>query len=229
VLTAAKVALQQCYVEVGDGCQCSPAASTSVTDTTSIQPGCMWKGCMPTCVLSTGKCSVQSVAFTYKHSATWCVSCPPSDQGGLGGLAADVFSGSCLTCKDSVLVGWGGALEDDDISCPVLEAQHPGSTINVERCTLQLHPDSTYSKPAIILRATEHASVTAADCKLIGPAPANSSGTMDTAAFAESHATICLVSAAVHPVGPGQSADRAMCFETCRQDLQPCEQLFQVL
>jgi hypothetical protein len=111
-----------------------------------------------------------------------------------------------LTCKDSVLVGWGGALEGDNISCPVLEAQHPGSTINVERCTLQLHPDSTYPKLAIILKAAQRASIIATDCKLVGPAPGNSSG-RETAAFAETHATICLVSAAAHP---SQSAIKAV-------------------
>jgi hypothetical protein len=150
---------------------------------------CAW----PLAVL---KCKVQIVAFIQcGGSVTCCIPCLFSDQGGLGGLAADVFSGASLTCKDSVLVGWGGALEDDDISCPVLETMGRKATINVQRCTLQLHPDSTYLKPAIILRATEHASITATDCKLIGPAPGSSSGG-ETAATAETNATICLVSAA---------------------------------
>jgi hypothetical protein len=135
------------------------------------------------------------------------LSCLLPDQGGLGGLAADVFSGSCLTCKDSVLVGWGGILKDDGISCPLLQAGSCGTSVNVQQCTVQLHPDSTYPKPAVLLRATERASVTATDCKLTGPAPGNSSG-MDTAATADTRAAICLVGGAAHVYGvqPANSA-----------------------
>jgi hypothetical protein len=114
------------------------------------------------------------------------------DQGGLGGLAADASTGASLTCKDSLLVGWGGASDQDDICCPILETQHSGSTLKVEGCTLQLHPDSRYSKPAVILRATDHASIRASGCRLVGPTPGNSS-TMIVAAMAEAHGTIALV------------------------------------
>jgi hypothetical protein len=118
-------------------------------------------------------------------------------------------------------------LNADDISCPVLEVQDCGTTATVQRCTLQLHPDSTYVRPAIVLRATHRASITATDCKLVGPAPGNSSG-IDTAATAEAHATICLVSAAAHVDGV-QPANRGSCLQPCKHALRPCDQVLQAL
>jgi hypothetical protein len=93
-------------------------------------------------------------------------------------------------------VGWGGAAVEDDISCPVLAADCPGSALQLQGCTVQLHPDSSHSQPTLILMARDHASITASSCKLIGPAPGSTS--MAVMAVAGAHAAIALVSAAVY-------------------------------
>jgi hypothetical protein len=116
------------------------------------------------------------------------------DQGGLGAEAADVCSGASLTCKDSLLVSWGGATDVDNTSCPVLAASGPGSVLQLQKCTLQLHPDSVHPEPAMIFYARDYASVTASGCKLVGPAPGSTSE-ITSAAGAEAHATVVLVSA----------------------------------
>jgi hypothetical protein len=124
-----------------------------------------------------------------------CIAMPRSHQGGLGGLAAETKSGAALTCKDSWLVGWGGAFDEDTLSCPVVAADGPRSALQLQGCTVQLHPDSTHSRPAILMCARGHASITATGCKLIGPAPGSTSEARLTSA--EAHSTIALVSAAV--------------------------------
>jgi hypothetical protein len=118
-----------------------------------------------------------------------------SAQGGPGGLAADAVLGGSLTCKDSLLVGWGGARDQDDDSCPVVAAVCQGSTVQLQRCTMQLHPESTHSMMAVILDAMDHASIQASSCKLIGPAPGSAPETA-VIASAGTQATIALVSAA---------------------------------
>jgi hypothetical protein len=138
-----------------------------------------------------------------------------ADQGVLNGIAADVFYGASLTCKDSFLVGWGGASDQEDIGCPVLMSGCPGSTLKLQGCTVQLHPDSTHPKPAVILMATDHASITASGCKFIGPAPGSQSREHGAAAALE-QAAIALVSAAAcilsqHP-GYRRSCNH---FQTC--------------
>jgi hypothetical protein len=117
------------------------------------------------------------------------------EQGGPGGQAADVSSGASLTCKDSVLVGWGGALEDDIVSCPVLEVEDPGSSLKLQGCTVQLHPHSIQHRATILLRAMEHGTIRASGCKLVGPAPGSASG-KSFATSVETHGVIALVSAA---------------------------------
>jgi hypothetical protein len=114
-------------------------------------------------------------------------------QDGLGGPAADAATTASLTCKDSLLLGWGGASDQDYTSCPVVRVDGPGSTLQLQGCTVQLHPDSKHTRLAAILMATDHASATASSCKLVGPAQ----GSLPAAAVAAAgiDATIALVSA----------------------------------
>jgi hypothetical protein len=114
-------------------------------------------------------------------------------QGGLGGQAVDAIAGASVTCKDSLLVGWGGASDEDDICCPVVDASGAGSNMTVKGCTLQLHPNSRYPKIAVVVRAIDSGSATASDCKLIGPAPGSSS-VVDMAAGGELNGAVALVS-----------------------------------
>jgi hypothetical protein len=116
-------------------------------------------------------------------------------QGGLNAMAADVLSGASLTCKESMLVGWGGATDEDMVTCPVLRAEEPGSILKLQGCSVWLHPDSTHPLPAVILLAMDQASIRASGCKLTGPAP-GSSPAKAVGAGADTHATIALVSAA---------------------------------
>jgi hypothetical protein len=96
-------------------------------------------------------------------------------QAGLGVQAADAYSGGSLSCKDSLLVGWGGVNDQGNISAPILEAAFTGSTMALQGCTLQLHPDSSYHMPANMMFARDDASITLSGCKLVGPAPGKSS------------------------------------------------------
>jgi hypothetical protein len=109
-------------------------------------------------------------------------------------MAIKACSGSGITCKDSMLVGWGGPSGNLGLSCPVAEAGGGGCTLKLQGCTVQLHPESSHPRAAIVLRATESASITATGCKLIGPAPGNSAMT-DVALAAEQHGDVSLVSA----------------------------------
>jgi hypothetical protein len=123
-------------------------------------------------------------------------------QGGPGGAAALALGGA-LTCSDSVLVGWGGATEDRSdliqaLSCPVAEAGYMGATVKLQGCTVQLHPDSWNPEAALLLRSSHHASLTAAGCKLVGPAPGNAPPEhMNSVATAGANGALSLVSADV--------------------------------
>jgi hypothetical protein len=114
-------------------------------------------------------------------------------QGGLGALAAEAHQGASLTCKDSVLVGWGGAVEHINASCPLVSARSVGTSLKLQDCVVQFHPDSRHPKPVGLLRAVTQGSTTASGCKLVGPAPGSCSERMFAAA-AEDHGAISMVS-----------------------------------
>jgi hypothetical protein len=42
-------------------------------------------------------------------------------------------SGSRLTCKDSLLVGWGGGTDQDNLSCPVVSLWHEEPCLDLDR------------------------------------------------------------------------------------------------
>jgi hypothetical protein len=97
-----------------------------------------------------------------------------SVQAGLNGYAAFSMGGGTLSCKNSLLVGWGGATDhEDDCSCPVVGADRQGSSLELEGCTIQLHPDSKHSLFTALLDASAHAQVKAVNCKFVGPVPEN--------------------------------------------------------
>jgi hypothetical protein len=97
-------------------------------------------------------------------------------QAGPNAYAALSINKGSLFCKDSLLVGWGGATDrqEQNMSCSVVTARENGSSLELEGCTIQLHPDSTHSLPTPLLAASGHAQVKAANCKFVGPAPGQS-------------------------------------------------------
>jgi hypothetical protein len=100
-----------------------------------------------------------------------------------------------LTCKDTLLVGWGGATDspDNNMSCPVAGVHHKGSSLELEGCTLQLHPESTHVLNTTLVAAASHAQVKGVSCKFVGPAP-ESSTARDYGVIAQQNATVGLVS-----------------------------------
>jgi hypothetical protein len=130
----------------------------------------------------------------------------PATQAGVGTHAVMAMQGGSLTCKDSLLVGWGGAVDHPGaIGCSVAMATHNAS-LDLEACTLRLHPDSTHLVPTPVLFAKQHAHAKATDCKLVGPWPGSltDSGMMVAGsdivgAGVDTHASMTLVSA--HPQG----------------------------
>jgi hypothetical protein len=99
-----------------------------------------------------------------------------------------------MSCKDSLLVGWGGATDgvDDNISCPLVVVDDEDSSLELEGCTLQLHPDSTHSLPATLLGGRMSSQVKAVNCKLVGPAPGSSSAEV-VGVLTQQHAAATLV------------------------------------
>jgi hypothetical protein len=118
-------------------------------------------------------------------------------QAGLNQPAAEVSDKAQLTCKDSLLVGWGGATDQDDSSCSIVRAFDQGTSLVLEGCTLQYHPDSKHSLSFYMVKAFDHAHVSLSQCRLVGPAPADAS-TAGCGVQAQCYATITLVG--VHPV-----------------------------
>jgi hypothetical protein len=96
-------------------------------------------------------------------------------QAGLNQAAAIVGLKGQLTCKDSLLVGWGGATDQDQSSCHIVCAAMPGSLIKMQRCTLQYHPDSKHTLGSDVVLVSECGHVALSQCRLIGPAPGNAS------------------------------------------------------
>jgi hypothetical protein len=95
----------------------------------------------------------------------------------LNGYAAYSIGGS-LSCKDSLLIGWGGATDkpQDNVSCPIVIVDKAGGSLDLERCTIQLHPDSTHVLNTYLMAARVDAEIKASNCKFVGPAPGKSSG-----------------------------------------------------
>jgi hypothetical protein len=98
-------------------------------------------------------------------------------QAGLNQAVAYVYNKAQVTCKDSLLVGWGGATDQDDYSCPIVMAAEQGTSVKMQGCTLHYHPDSKHTLDAYLLLADKGAHAVLSQCRLVGPAPANASGT----------------------------------------------------
>jgi hypothetical protein len=116
-------------------------------------------------------------------------------QAGPGGHAAQTQDKGRLTISGSLLVAWGGATDQDKLTCPVVLARGRGTQMQLERCTLQMHPDSTHPLRTALVVAVDYPHVKLADCKLIGPTPGHSE-IRAFAACANHHATVTLVSMA---------------------------------
>jgi hypothetical protein len=109
-------------------------------------------------------------------------------QAGLNQPAAAVCDKAQLTCKDSLLVGWGGATDQDFESASVVLALGQGAAVSLEGCTLQYHPDSQHTPtvlahqglavagrpgdplPGSLVVADWHVRVDLTQCQLVGPA-----------------------------------------------------------
>jgi hypothetical protein len=132
-------------------------------------------------------------------NCTFTLSCPGFIplQGGPNAYAAYSNKGT-LCCKDSLLVGWGGATDQlrDNTSCPVAAVMDAGSSLELDGCTIQLHPDSTHSLTTSLLGAVAHAQVKAVNCKFVGPAPGQSPA-KSYGAFLQQDASGTLVGVAV--------------------------------
>jgi hypothetical protein len=113
-------------------------------------------------------------------------------QAGLNQPAAGVSDKAQLTCKDSLLVGWGGATDQDANRCNVVHTYGPGTSVVLEGCTLQYHPDSMHSLWTALVVAIERSHVSLSQCRLVGPAPGTASDT-GFGVRAEQDATITLV------------------------------------
>jgi hypothetical protein len=124
-----------------------------------------------------------------------------------------VWQKAQLTCKDSLLVGWGGATDQDCDSASVVHVSDQGAAASFEGCTLQYHEDSQHMPlvltghgcakgspdnpmPSSMVVADQHGHLDMSQCHLVGPA----GGTFGSAALtglgvrAGRHATITLVS-----------------------------------
>jgi hypothetical protein len=107
-------------------------------------------------------------------------------QAGLNQPATGVCGKTQLTCKDSLLVGWGEATDQPGGSevLGVVHVDAPGTAATFDGCTLQYHPDSKhipmgliqpgggkdYSADTITLVAAKLFShVALLNCQLVGP------------------------------------------------------------
>jgi hypothetical protein len=97
-------------------------------------------------------------------------------QAGLNQSAAVANGQGQLTCKDSLLVGWGGAADVHDHSCSIVSATNQGTSVKVQGCTLQYHPDSKHTLDSFVVVATESAHAGLSQCQLVGPAPGDTTG-----------------------------------------------------
>jgi hypothetical protein len=120
-----------------------------------------------------------------------------------------VWQKAQLTCKDSLLVGWGGATDQDSESSSVINVSGRGVAA-CEGCTLQYHPDSQHMPtvmfqegsyvqgqpdnpmPSSLVVADEHGHVDLSQCQLVGPAY-RSAALTGMGVRAEAYATINLV------------------------------------
>jgi hypothetical protein len=105
-----------------------------------------------------------------------CLTSGCSLQAGHNQPAAQALQRGQLTCKDSLLVGWGGAADQDMNSCPVVLASNQGTSVKVQGCTLQYHPDSKHTLDTFVVLARLDARMALSQCRLVGPAPGNTTG-----------------------------------------------------
>jgi hypothetical protein len=107
-------------------------------------------------------------------------------QAGLNQPVTFVRNTAQLVCKDSLLVGWGGATDQDSESSSVVHVSDQGAAAIIEGCTLQYHPDSKHMPtvlthhgcakaspdnplPGSLVVADEHGHVDLSECQLVGP------------------------------------------------------------
>jgi hypothetical protein len=116
-------------------------------------------------------------------------------QAGLNQPAPQMNERGQLTCKDSLLVGWGGATEFNHSSCAIIGASRQGTSLKVQGCTLSYHPDSKHTREAHVLLVAESAHAALSQCRLIAPAPGNTTGKRcGIGAFAGGTATLVRLS-----------------------------------
>jgi hypothetical protein len=116
-------------------------------------------------------------------------------QAGCNAAAVHVLGRGSVTCRDTVLVGWGGATDEDAeerASCPVAGVEEKSTRLELEGCTLQLHPDSTHVLPTSLLCARRHGRIQAANCRMVGPAPGSCTA-MQYGVWAQAGAVVNLV------------------------------------
>jgi hypothetical protein len=122
-----------------------------------------------------------------------------------------VWGKAHLTCKDSLLVGWGGATDQHlESSCVVCVSDQGVAAL--EGCTLQYHPDSKHVPvvltrhgqgcsveglpdnplPSSLVVADQHCHVDLLKCQLVGPAFRDAAPT-GFGVRAGAHATVALV------------------------------------
>jgi hypothetical protein len=119
---AATVDMQQCYVEVR-------ACWTQVADGSAFQVYHV----LPSTLVETPACATWIVRSLGPCSWSRFLPCNLCLQGGLNSAAVEATKGGHLTCKDSLLVGWGGGTNNTNDSCPVAESHDDGTQLNLDR------------------------------------------------------------------------------------------------
>jgi hypothetical protein len=113
-------------------------------------------------------------------------------QAGLNQAVANVYKKGQLTCKDSLLVGWGGATDVYDTSCGIIYAINQGTSVELHGCTLQYHPNSKHLLPTYLMVIALSAHASLSQCLLVGPAPEHAASSTAAATVAP-EATLRLV------------------------------------
>jgi hypothetical protein len=195
---ATKATLLHCYLEVGSW-------MTAHDRTSELQkPPLNVKGISDTPL----SCAGALQWYGARQPLTW-MTCL---QAGLNQPATLVRDQAQLTCKDSLLVGWGGATDQDIDSASIVYVSDQGAAASFEGCTLQYHPDSQHMPlvltgqgcttsspdtplPSSLVVTEQHGRVDMSQCQLVGPAGGASESAAPTGfgVRAGTHATITLV------------------------------------
>jgi hypothetical protein len=130
----ATVDMQQCYVEVRSGHAQRKCCMAALDSATMRCPICQW-------LMAPMPCTQLLTHPTDPYPAIllgFVVGLIPGFalclQGGLNSAAVGAWSGGGhLTCKDSLLVSWGGGTNEDNNSCPVASIRHGGMQLDLDR------------------------------------------------------------------------------------------------